>query len=175
MATLYHWDLPQTLEDRGGWLVRDTSEHFADYAMVVHARLGDRVRIWATHNEPWCAAYLGYASGRHAPGKKVGTEAHRAAHHLMLSHGLAAARMHEAGADTVGIVLNLTPVWPDSEASRCRRRRGGRDPEPDLARPTRRRGVRRRARYVSPPCWRIPTWFAPATSTWSRDPPTGSA
>jgi beta-glucosidase len=113
MATLYHWDLPQALEDRGGWLVRETAEHFADYAMVVHDRLGDRVRVWATHNEPWCAAYLGYGSGRHAPGKQVGPQAHRAAHHLLLSHGLAAARMHAAGADTVGIVLNVTPVWPD--------------------------------------------------------------
>src|SRR5659263_232848 len=113
IATLYHWDLPQALEDRGGWLVRETAEHFADYAMVVHDRLADRVRVWATHNEPWCAAYLGYGSGRHAPGKQVGAQAHRAAHHLLLSHGLAAARMHAAGADTVGIVLNVTPVWPD--------------------------------------------------------------
>ena len=72
MATLYHWDLPQSLEDRGGWLVRETPERFADYAMAVHDRLGDRVRLWATLNEPWCSAYLGYASGRHAPGKQVG-------------------------------------------------------------------------------------------------------
>ena len=61
MATLYHWDLPQALEDEGGWLVRPTAEHFADYAMTVHDRLGDRVRLWATMNEPWCSAYLGYA------------------------------------------------------------------------------------------------------------------
>ena len=67
-ATLYHWDLPQALEDRGGWLDRGTAEAFADYAMVVHERLGDRVGVWATHNEPWCAAYLGYAAGIHAPG-----------------------------------------------------------------------------------------------------------
>ncbi|MET0998502.1 MAG: family 1 glycosylhydrolase, partial [Marmoricola sp.] len=71
-ATLYHWDLPQALEDRGGWLVRETAERFADYAMVVHDRLGDRVHTWATVNEPWCSAYLGYASGRHAPGKQLG-------------------------------------------------------------------------------------------------------
>ncbi|MEO7351273.1 MAG: family 1 glycosylhydrolase [Marmoricola sp.] len=116
MATLYHWDLPQGLEDQGGWLVRETAEHFADYAMVVHDRLGDRVRVWATLNEPWCAAYLGYGSGRHAPGKQVDTSAHRAAHHLLLSHGLAASRMRAAGADTVGLVLNLTPVWADSPA-----------------------------------------------------------
>ena len=113
MATLYHWDLPQALEDTGGWLVRDTAERFADYAMVAHDHLGDRVGLWATHNEPWCAAYLGYGSGRHAPGRLEGGDAHRAAHHLMLGHGLAAARMHDAGADAVGIVLNLTPVWPE--------------------------------------------------------------
>jgi len=113
MATLYHWDLPQPLEDADGWLNRDTAERFADYAMVVHDRLGDRVGLWATHNEPWCAAYVGYGSGRHAPGRLEAGRTHVAAHHLMLGHGLAAARMHEAGADAVGIVLNLTPVWPD--------------------------------------------------------------
>jgi beta-glucosidase len=113
MGTLYHWDLPQALEDTGGWLVRDTAERFADYAMVVHDHLGDRVGLWATLNEPWCAAYLGYGSGRHAPGRREGGDAHRAAHHLMLGHGLAVARMHDAGADAVGIVLNLTPVWPE--------------------------------------------------------------
>lgn len=113
MATLYHWDLPQPLEDAGGWLVRDTALRFAEYAEAVHARLGDRIGIWATHNEPWCAAYLGYAAGVHAPGRREGGEAHRAAHHLMLGHGLAAQRLHAAGADTVGIVLNLAPVWPE--------------------------------------------------------------
>ena len=122
MATLYHWDLPQALETpssggAGGWLARETPEHFADYAAVTHERLGDRVRVWATLNEPWCAAYLGYGSGRHAPGRQVGGEAHRAAHHLLLGHGLAAARLREAGADTVGLVLNLTPVWADSPAA----------------------------------------------------------
>ena len=113
MATLYHWDLPQSLEDAGGWLSRDTTERFADYAAVVHEHLGDRVHLWATHNEPWCAAYVGYGSGRHAPGRLEGDRTHVTAHHLLLGHGLAAARMHEAGADAVGIVLNLTPVWPD--------------------------------------------------------------
>jgi beta-glucosidase len=113
MATLYHWDLPQPLEDAGGWPERATAERFADYAAIVHDHLGDRVKIWATHNEPWCAAYLGHAAGVHAPGKREPEAAHRAAHHLLLGHGLAAARLHEAGADTVGIVLNLTPVWPE--------------------------------------------------------------
>jgi beta-glucosidase len=112
-ATLYHWDLPQPLEDRDGWLNRQTAEAFADYAMVVHDRLGDRVQMWATHNEPWCAAYLGYAAGIHAPGRREGGAAHRAAHHLLLGHGLAAARLHEAGVTDVGIALNLAPFWPE--------------------------------------------------------------
>ncbi|WP_121256663.1 GH1 family beta-glucosidase [Nocardioides ferulae] len=111
--TLYHWDLPQALEDAGGWLVRDTAEAFADYAMVVHERLGDRVGLWTTLNEPWCAAYLGYAGGVHAPGRREGGDAHRAAHHLNLAHGLAAARLHEANAGDVGIALNLAPIWPE--------------------------------------------------------------
>jgi beta-glucosidase len=113
-ATLYHWDLPQALEDRGGWLNRDTAEAFADYAMVVHERLGDRVQVWATHNEPWCAAYLGYAAGVHAPGRSEGPAGHRAAHHLTLGHGLAAQRLHAAGVSDVGIVLNLAPFWPEA-------------------------------------------------------------
>ncbi len=113
MATLYHWDLPQPLEDAGGWPERATAERFADYAAIAHEHLGDRVGVWTTHNEPWCAAYLGYAAGVHAPGRREPAAAHRAAHHLLLGHGLAAGRLHEAGADTVGIVLNLTPVWPE--------------------------------------------------------------
>ena len=113
-ATLYHWDLPQALEDRGGWLSRDTAEAFAEYAAIVHDRLGDRVRVWATHNEPWCAAYLGYAAGVHAPGRAEGGAGHRAAHHLNLAHGLAAQRLHDAGATDVGIVLNLAPFRPES-------------------------------------------------------------
>jgi beta-glucosidase len=75
------------------------------------------VGVWATHNEPWCAAYLGYAAGKHAPGRREGAAAHRAAHHLLLGHGLAAAHLHEAGADGVGVVLNLTPVWPERPAA----------------------------------------------------------
>ncbi|WP_300681933.1 GH1 family beta-glucosidase [Nocardioides sp.] len=114
-GTFYHWDLPQALEDRGGWLDRGTAEAYADYAMVVHDRLGDRVKVWATHNEPWCAAYLGYAAGVHAPGLRAGGQAHRAAHHLMLGHGLVAQRLHEQGNSDVGIVLNLAPIWPESD------------------------------------------------------------
>ncbi|WP_284536151.1 GH1 family beta-glucosidase [Nocardioides sp. T2.26MG-1] len=113
-ATLYHWDLPQALEDRGGWLERSTAEAFADYAMVVHERLGDRVGVWATHNEPWCAAYLGYAAGIHAPGRREGGRAHVAAHHLVLGHALAAERLHAAGVTDVGMALNLAPFWPET-------------------------------------------------------------
>ncbi|MEN8704496.1 MAG: GH1 family beta-glucosidase [Nocardioides marinisabuli] len=112
-ATLYHWDLPQALEDQGGWLERGTAEAFADYAEIVHERLGDRVGLWATHNEPWCAAYLGYSAGVHAPGRQEGGAAHRAAHHLVLGHAMAAERMRAAGAHDVGIVLNLAPVWAE--------------------------------------------------------------
>ena len=113
MATLYHWDLPQALEEAGGWPARDTTERFADYAAIAHGHLGDRVTVWATLNEPWCSAYLGYAAGKHAPGRREPAAAHRAAHHLMLAHGMAAARLHDAGSDAVGVVLNLAPVWPE--------------------------------------------------------------
>src|SRR5688572_29747348 len=115
MATLYHWDLPQPLEDAGGWPVRDTAERFADYATIVHGHLGDRVQLWATFNEPWCSAYLGYAAGIHAPGRREPAAAHRAAHHLLLGHGLAARRLHDAGSDGIGIVLNLMPVWAERD------------------------------------------------------------
>ena len=112
--TLYHWDLPQPLEDAGGWLNRETALRLTDYALAVHDRLGDRVRLWATLNEPWCSAFLGYAAGVHAPGRREGLGAYAAAHHLLLGHALAAAalREHDAEAD-VGIVLNLTVVHPD--------------------------------------------------------------
>src|SRR3954467_13657345 len=86
--TLYHWDLPQALEDAGGWPVRDTALRFGEYAGVVGAALGDRVRHWSTVNEPWCAAMLGYASGVHAPGRAEPGAAVAAAHHLLLGHGL---------------------------------------------------------------------------------------
>ncbi|QZY28519.1 GH1 family beta-glucosidase [Nocardioides coralli] len=115
-ATLYHWDLPQRLEEAGGWLSRDTARAFADYAAVVHERLGDRVQLWSTHNEPWCAAYLGYAAGVHAPGRREGGQAHVAAHHLTLGH--AWARQVLPADASVGIVLNLVPVWPEDDAAR---------------------------------------------------------
>lgn len=110
MLTLYHWDLPQSLEDRGGWANRDTAYHFADYAAAAYARLGDRVATWTTLNEPWCSAFLGYASGDHAPGRKDATAAFKAAHHLMLGHGLAARALRTAGAREISVTVNLSYV-----------------------------------------------------------------
>ncbi|MEU6443796.1 GH1 family beta-glucosidase [Streptomyces sp. NPDC047046] len=109
-VTLYHWDLPQTLEDRGGWRERATAEHFAAYAAVVAERLGDRVGSWITLNEPYCTAFNGYAEGRHAPGAREGVGALAAAHHLLLAHGLGTEALRAAGAREVGITLNLDRV-----------------------------------------------------------------
>jgi beta-glucosidase len=121
VVTLYHWDLPQTLQDRGGWTVRETAEAFAEYAQIVHARLGDRVRTWTTLNEPWCSAYLGYGSGRHAPGIADPAAAFPAVHHLLLGHGLAVQALRSAGARNISITLNpasVHPMDPDSAADR---------------------------------------------------------
>ena len=109
--TLYHWDLPQALEDTGGWSARDTTAHFADYAAVVFGALHDRVEHWSTLNEPWCSALLGYAAGVHAPGAQDPSRAVRAIHHLLLAHGQAIAAMRAVDASrSFGITLNLTPV-----------------------------------------------------------------
>jgi beta-glucosidase len=116
-ATLYHWDLPQALDDAGGWLNRDTAYRFAEYAAHVQHRLGDRVKMWATLNEPWCSAFLGYASGEHAPGHRDPAEAIRAVHHLMLGHGLAAEALHGGRRPAnVGIVLNMYDTTPASDS-----------------------------------------------------------
>ena len=103
--TLYHWDLPQALQDRGGWTVRDTAERFAEYAGIVTAALGDRVTQWATLNEPRCAAWIGHLEGRHAPGISDISAAVPASYHLLLGHGLAAQaiRAQRPGAQ-VGLV-----------------------------------------------------------------------
>ncbi|MEU2439606.1 GH1 family beta-glucosidase [Streptomyces rubradiris] len=111
-VTLYHWDLPQELEDRGGWRDRDTAHRFADYARLVADALADRVPRWITLNEPWCSAFLGYANGVHAPGVRAGTPALAAAHHLLLAHGLAVPVLRGAGARETGIALNLDRVLP---------------------------------------------------------------
>jgi beta-glucosidase len=112
VATLYHWDLPLALHERGGWLARETACAFADYAEVVARRLGDRVPWWITLNEPWCAAYLGYGLGVHAPGIRSMQSAVVASHHLLLAHGLALPRirMHTHPEARIGITLNLTPA-----------------------------------------------------------------
>ncbi len=115
-VTLYHWDLPQALQDAGGWPARDTALRFADYAAIVAERLGDRVARWATVNEPWVSAFLGHAAGVHAPGHSDADEAFRSAHHLLLGHALGATAVRSTvpGAE-VGIVLNLTNVLADDE------------------------------------------------------------
>jgi beta-glucosidase len=121
MATLYHWDLPQALEDAGGWLSRDTAERFAEYAALVADRLADRVAHWVPVNEPNVASLLGYALGMHAPGKALMFDALPAAHHLLLGHGLATRALRAAGANAVGTANNHAPMWPasDSEADRA--------------------------------------------------------
>jgi beta-glucosidase len=115
-VTLYHWDLPQALEDRGGWPERDTAGRFTDYAELVHGALGDRVKHWTTLNEPWCSAMLGYGAGVHAPGVQDPRAAYRAAHHLLLGHGQAIAAMRggrRTGWDNAfSLTLNLHPVTP---------------------------------------------------------------
>ena len=110
-VTLFHWDLPQALQDVGGWPARATAEAFVPYVDAVTRRLGDRVTNWITHNEPWCASMLGYFIGEHAPGHRDGAAALAAAHHLLLSHGLAVPviRANSPRAQ-VGITLNLTPA-----------------------------------------------------------------
>lgn len=117
-VTLYHWDLPQALQDKGGWPNRDSAAWFVDYAAVVSGRLGDRVRHWITHNEPWVTTFLGYASGDMAPGIRDLKAALQAAHHLLLSHGQAVPilRGNGNGETQVGITLNLT--WADAASER---------------------------------------------------------
>jgi beta-glucosidase len=110
--TLYHWDLPQALQDRGGWSDRDTAFRFADYVALVADALSDRVRHWSTLNEPFCSAFEGNMSGRHAPGIQSAVTTVRVVHHLLLGHGLAAAALRSRGAPNVGISLNLIPAEP---------------------------------------------------------------
>ncbi len=111
--TLYHWDLPQALEDKGGWNSRATSERFAEYAHLMAEKFGDRVKNWTTLNEPFCSAWLGYLYGVMAPGIKDLQTAINASHHLLLGHGLATQAIRSVASDLrVGIVLNLTPAIP---------------------------------------------------------------
>ncbi|HEY3633133.1 MAG TPA: beta-glucosidase [Jatrophihabitantaceae bacterium] len=112
VATLYHWDLPQSLQDTGGWANRDTAERFAEYATVMATALGDRVSTFTTLNEPWCSAFLGYGNGLHAPGISDRATALRAAHHLLLAHGLGvrALRVALPTAAQIALTLNLFVV-----------------------------------------------------------------
>jgi beta-glucosidase len=115
-VTLYHWDLPQVLEDKGGWPARATIDAFAEYTEAVAKRLGDRVQNWITHNEPWCAAWLGYAWGEHAPGRRSRKDALAACHNLLLSHGRAVEILRrECPEANVGITLNPEHVYPASD------------------------------------------------------------
>ncbi len=115
LPTLYHWDLPQPLEEAGGWLARDTAHRFAEYAAVAADRLGDRIRDWITLNEPFVHMAFGYGLGVHAPGRALALGALPAAHHQLLGHGLAARALRERGA-RVMIANNCTPVTPASGA-----------------------------------------------------------
>lgn len=111
--TLYHWDMPQALEDRGGWTVRETAERFTEYAMTMHDALGDRVNVWTTLNEPWCSSFLSYTAGLHAPGRYSKTDGMLAAHHLMLGHGMVVQELRGRDASLdLGITLNLNVVDP---------------------------------------------------------------
>jgi beta-glucosidase len=124
-ATLYHWDLPQAIEDRGGWAVRETASRFAEYAAAVANRLGDRVAMWNTLNEPWCSAFLGYGAGVHAPGRTSYADALAATHHLLLAHGRAAEILRSRCGDAqISIALNAGTVRPAT----------GSEPDRDAAR-----------------------------------------
>ena len=112
-VTLYHWDLPIALEEQGGWPARATADAFAEFTQVVAARLGDRVGHWLTHNEPWCTSWLGYGLGEHAPGTACRRSALAAAHHVLLSHGLAVDVLRrESPRDEIGIAVDLYPSHP---------------------------------------------------------------
>jgi beta-glucosidase len=116
VATLYHWDLPQPLEDAGGWPERDTASRFAEYAAIVAEALGDEVGMWITLNEPWCSAWLGYGSGHHAPGGRDIGLAAAAHHHLLLAHGESVRAIRSAVRSArVGIALNLQTVRPATD------------------------------------------------------------
>ena len=116
-ATLFHWDLPQPLEDLGGWRSRATADAFVEYCDVVTRCLGDRVKHWITHNEPWCSGMLGHERGIHAPGIKNWPAALAASHHILLSHGLAVPVVRQnSAASEVGITVNLSPSMPASKS-----------------------------------------------------------
>ncbi|MFD9727760.1 GH1 family beta-glucosidase [Streptomyces sp. NPDC059072] len=118
--TLFHWDTPLALEERGGWLERDTAERFAAYASVVAERLADRVPMWITINEPAEVTLLGYGLGEHAPGRQLVFDALPAAHHQLLAHGLGVQALRAAGARRIGIAASHSPVWAAGESDEDR-------------------------------------------------------
>jgi beta-glucosidase len=129
-ATLYHWDLPQALQDRGGWPNPDSIEWFAEYAAKAKKHLGDLIQLWSTLNEPWCSAFLGHSSGEHAPGSRDPGTAFVVAHHLMLAHHGAIKAMRETNpraGDQLGVTLNLIPAWPADESPEAARAAAGVD------------------------------------------------
>lgn len=129
-ATLYHWDLPQALQDRGGWLNEDSVEWFAHYAAVAKEQLGDLVQVWSTLNEPWCSAFLGHSAGEHAPGMTDPGSSFVAAHNLMLAHHAAIRAQRDTEPrvdDRLGIVLNLIPAWPETGSAEDRAAANGVD------------------------------------------------
>lgn len=115
LVTLYHWDLPAALDDRGGWRNPEVAHWFADYAQTVVRRLGDRVHLWATLNEPWVVVDAGYLHGVHAPGQRCPFAAARAAVNLLRAHGAAVQAARAEGASQVGLVVNLEPKYPASD------------------------------------------------------------
>jgi beta-glucosidase len=115
VPTLYHWDLPQALQDQGGWMSRDTAHRFAEYSALVAARLADRIGLWITLNEPFVTTVFGYALGIHAPGRSLMMEALPTAHHQLLGHGLATGALRSAGADQVMIANSYSPAWAATE------------------------------------------------------------
>lgn len=125
--TLHHWDMPQALEEKGGWTSRDTVDRFVEYALSVHDALGDRVTKWTTHNEPWCSSFLSYTGGEHAPGRQSVRDGLLASHHLLLSHGRAVQELRARDEKLdFGITLNLTngePVDPADPADQDAARR----------------------------------------------------
>lgn len=119
-ACLFHYDLPQALQDKGGWPKRETAYAFAEYARIITGHLSDRVKVWMTHNEPWVTAMVGYGFGQQAPGKRNPIAMFRALHHVFLSHGLAVEAMRASAKQPIkiGITLNLNPVHPASASKK---------------------------------------------------------
>jgi beta-glucosidase len=119
---LFHWDLPQALQDKGGWPNRDTAYAFSEYAHILTEHLSDRVKVWMTHNEPWVAAMAGHFAGEHAPGLKDPVAGFKALHHIFLSHGLAAEAIRASAKQPVkvGITLSLNPIHPATDSKKDR-------------------------------------------------------